>query len=276
MCCCCCCCALLILIIIIISLLPSSLRIWSCLSSGACMFFSAVSYQALSFPLPADRGRREGKDYHQAIGAKIEAHIMKKRRDTTVTGGTILPRRGGIIDHDAPQIPLAAGLRSQRWGIKLRLHDGRYQRDQRWKSHGIPKPRKYWFDGKQAVWCVDNFGNQLTWNKPWYNEILHWKRNKLFDNAEAYANGLAETMMGKVLQKVFKNMLHVTREDLVITTKIFFGVKRPSYHPNRVGLSRKMLSRVWSSSKRLQLDFVDVVLPIDGIPTPYGGNSKGL
>ena len=55
-------------------------------------------------------------------------------------------------------------------------------------------------------------------------------------------------------------MPDVTREDLVITTKIFFGVKRPLYYPNRVGLSRKhIIEGLKQSLKRMQLDFVDVV-----------------
>ena len=105
------------------------------------------------------------------------------------------------------------------------------------------------------------FGNQIDVEQAYGIMKFCIERGiNFFDNAEAYANGLAETMMGKVLQKVFKNMPHVTREDLVITTKIFFGVKRPSYHPNRVGLSRKhVVEGLKQSLKRLQLDFVDVV-----------------
>lgn len=42
-----------------------------------------------------------------------------------------------------------------------------------------------------------------------------------FDNAEAYANGNAEIVMGNVIKK-----LGWHREDLVISTKIFWGGRR--------------------------------------------------
>lgn len=51
-----------------------------------------------------------------------------------------------------------------------------------------------------------------------------------FDNAEAYAHGEAETVMGTVIKKAGWN-----RSDLVISTKIFWGGKGP----NDNGLSRK-------------------------------------
>jgi voltage-dependent potassium channel beta subunit len=51
-----------------------------------------------------------------------------------------------------------------------------------------------------------------------------------FDNAEAYGHGDAETLMGKVLGDF-------RREDLVLSTKIFWG----GNGPNDTGLSRKHL-----------------------------------
>lgn len=74
-----------------------------------------------------------------------------------------------------------------------------------------------------------------------------------FDNAEAYDGGKAETRFGNVLKK-----LNIPREDLVLTTKIFW-----SGHPNpinRNGLSRKhLIEGVRASLKRMQLDYVDVL-----------------
>ena len=105
------------------------------------------------------------------------------------------------------------------------------------------------------------FGNQIDLDQAY--ELMKFCIEhgvNFFDNAEAYANGVAETMMGNSLQRIFKNLPGVTREDLVITTKIFFGVKRPAYFPNRVGLSRKhIVEGLKQSLKRLQLEFVDVV-----------------
>jgi voltage-dependent potassium channel beta subunit len=70
-----------------------------------------------------------------------------------------------------------------------------------------------------------------------------------FDNAEAYAHGEAETIMGKAIKEFH-------REDLVISTKIFWG----GNGPNDTGLSRKhLLEGTKNSLKRLQLDYVDLL-----------------
>jgi len=72
-----------------------------------------------------------------------------------------------------------------------------------------------------------------------------------FDNAEAYAGGSAETVMGNVIKKAGWK-----RSDLVISTKIFWGGKGP----NDNGLSRKhLLEGVDASLKRLQMEYVDLV-----------------
>jgi len=70
-----------------------------------------------------------------------------------------------------------------------------------------------------------------------------------FDNAETYAGGLSETIMGKVIKDY-------RREDLVISTKLFWGGKGV----NDVGLSRKhLVEGIKNSLKRLQLDYVDLI-----------------
>lgn len=72
-----------------------------------------------------------------------------------------------------------------------------------------------------------------------------------FDNAEAYAGGRAETVMGNVIKKAGWK-----RSDLVVSTKIFWGGKGP----NDNGLSRKhLLEGVDASLKRLQMEYVDLV-----------------
>jgi aryl-alcohol dehydrogenase-like predicted oxidoreductase len=42
-----------------------------------------------------------------------------------------------------------------------------------------------------------------------------------FDNAEVYANGVSESIMGEALK-------HYRREDLVVSTKIFWGGSGPN------------------------------------------------
>lgn len=70
-----------------------------------------------------------------------------------------------------------------------------------------------------------------------------------FDNAEVYRNGASELLMGEALRD-FK------REELVISTKLFWGGKGP----NREGLSRKhLLEGLHHSLRRLQLDYVDLL-----------------
>lgn len=72
-----------------------------------------------------------------------------------------------------------------------------------------------------------------------------------FDNAEAYAGGKAEVVMGNVLKRT-----GWAREDYVVSTKIFWGGKGP----NDRGLSHKhIIEGVNKALKRLQLDYVDLV-----------------
>ncbi len=71
-----------------------------------------------------------------------------------------------------------------------------------------------------------------------------------FDNAEAYANGNAETVMGNVIRK-----LGWRREDLVVSSKVFWGGEGP----NDKGLSRKHVFEACRNSlKRLQLEYLDL------------------
>ncbi|HRF47537.1 MAG TPA: aldo/keto reductase [Anaerolineales bacterium] len=74
-----------------------------------------------------------------------------------------------------------------------------------------------------------------------------------FDNAEIYANGESESIMGRVIKK-----LGWARETYVISTKVFWGL---SDKPNlKNTLNRKYLMQaVDGSLKRLDLDFVDLL-----------------
>ncbi len=72
-----------------------------------------------------------------------------------------------------------------------------------------------------------------------------------FDNAEAYAGGEAEVVMGKVIKRAGWK-----RSDLVLSTKIFWG----GSGPNDKGLSRKhIVEGVDAALQRLQTDYVDLV-----------------
>jgi voltage-dependent potassium channel beta subunit len=72
-----------------------------------------------------------------------------------------------------------------------------------------------------------------------------------FDNAEVYADGNAETVMGKVIKRAGWK-----RSDLVISTKIFWS----GDGPNDSGLTRKhIIEGLDASLKRLQMEYVDLV-----------------
>ena len=72
-----------------------------------------------------------------------------------------------------------------------------------------------------------------------------------FDNAEVYAAGQSETIMGEAFKKAGWK-----RSDLVVSTKIFWG----GSGPNDRGLSRKhILEGTDAALKRLQLDYVDLI-----------------
>ncbi len=94
------------------------------------------------------------------------------------------------------------------------------------------------------------FAKQLGFNQ--VREFMHAAHDhgvNFFDNAEGYAHGESEALMGKVL-KEFR------REDLVISTKIFWG----GNGPNDTGLSRKhLLEGTKNSLKRLELNYVDLL-----------------
>jgi voltage-dependent potassium channel beta subunit len=74
-----------------------------------------------------------------------------------------------------------------------------------------------------------------------------------FDNAEAYAQGESEKMMGRVLKK--KNW---DRTSYTVSSKAFFG-SRKNLLPNQGGLSRKHLVEACQEAlQRLQLDYLDL------------------
>jgi len=74
-----------------------------------------------------------------------------------------------------------------------------------------------------------------------------------FDNAEAYALGKSELLMGRALKK-----LDWPRDTYIISSKVFWGaVENP--RPTQKGLSRKhVVEGCHQALKRLQLDYLDL------------------
>ncbi len=75
-----------------------------------------------------------------------------------------------------------------------------------------------------------------------------------FDNAEVYALGESEKMMGRVLKE--KNW---DRTSYVLSSKAFFGWRGKNNKPNQMGLSRKHLTEACHEAlQRLQTDYLDL------------------
>lgn len=75
-----------------------------------------------------------------------------------------------------------------------------------------------------------------------------------FDNAEVYALGESEKLMGRVLKK--KNW---DRTSYTVSSKAFFGWRGKGNKPNQTGLSRKHLVEACHEAlQRLQLDYLDI------------------
>jgi voltage-dependent potassium channel beta subunit len=75
-----------------------------------------------------------------------------------------------------------------------------------------------------------------------------------FDNAEVYAGGESEKMMGRVLSK--KNW---DRTSYTLSSKAYFGWRGKENRPNQTGLSRKHLTEACHEAlQRLQTDYLDI------------------
>jgi voltage-dependent potassium channel beta subunit len=71
-----------------------------------------------------------------------------------------------------------------------------------------------------------------------------------FDNAEAYASGRSEKVMGKIL-----NDMGWSHDTFLVSSKVFWGGDRP----NQEGLSRKhVMEACHAALRRLQVDYLDL------------------
>ncbi|EAR82828.1 aldo/keto reductase family oxidoreductase (macronuclear) [Tetrahymena thermophila SB210] len=77
-----------------------------------------------------------------------------------------------------------------------------------------------------------------------------------FDTAEVYGYGEGEKQFGVALKA-----LNVPREELVISTKLFWGTQKgDKLRVNQLGLNRKHIKEgIKNSLQRLQLDYIDIV-----------------
>ena len=71
-----------------------------------------------------------------------------------------------------------------------------------------------------------------------------------FDNAEIYANGNSEIIMGKILKKT-----GWSRDTYILSSKVFWGGEKPT----QIGLSRKHITDgCHAALKRLQVEYIDL------------------
>jgi voltage-dependent potassium channel beta subunit len=102
-----------------------------------------------------------------------------------------------------------------------------------------------------------SFGAWVTFAQQISNEtaevlmtIAYDSGANFFDNAEAYAEGQAEIVMGSILKK--KGW---PRDSFVVSSKVFWGGDRP----NQEGLSRKhVIEACHAALRRLQVDYLDL------------------
>ena len=98
------------------------------------------------------------------------------------------------------------------------------------------------------------YGNQLDTGAARECMAAAWDRGvNFFDNAQVYAAGKSEEIMGEVLAK-----LAWPRLKFIVSTKFFWGITDGPNEKNT--LNRKyLLDAIDGSLKRLRLDFVDLV-----------------
>lgn len=108
---------------------------------------------------------------------------------------------------------------------------------------------------------VLSFGSWVTFHKQINNTsadelmgVAYENGINFFDNAEVYALGESEKMMGRVLKA--KNW---ERSSYVLSSKAFFGWRGTNNKPNQTGLSRKHLTEACNEAlQRLQTDYLDL------------------
>ncbi|MCJ0743571.1 potassium channel beta subunit family protein [Pedobacter montanisoli] len=97
------------------------------------------------------------------------------------------------------------------------------------------------------------FGNQIT--DIMADELMGIAYDagvNFFDNAEGYAEGKSEEVMGKILKAKKWD-----RDTFIVSSKVFFGAHNKG--PNQTGLSRKHVIEACNAAlKRLQVDYLDL------------------
>jgi voltage-dependent potassium channel beta subunit len=108
---------------------------------------------------------------------------------------------------------------------------------------------------------VVSFGSWVSFSKQINDKladelmgIAYDKGINFFDNAEVYALGESEKMMGRVLKKKKWD-----RTSYTVSSKVFWGWRGKDNKPNQKGLSRKHVIEACDEAlQRLQVDYLDM------------------
>ena len=108
---------------------------------------------------------------------------------------------------------------------------------------------------------VLSFGSWVTFHKQIDDTladelmgIAYDRGVNFFDNAEVYALGESEKMMGRILKK--KNW---DRTSYTVSSKAYFGWRGKANKPNQTGLSRKHIVEACNEAlQRLQVEYLDL------------------
>ena len=106
-----------------------------------------------------------------------------------------------------------------------------------------------------------SFGSWVTFHKQINDQaadelmsLAYENGVNFFDNAEVYALGESEKMMGRILKKKSWD-----RTSYVVSSKVFFGWRGKNNLPNQTGLSRKHITEACQEALlRLQVDYLDL------------------
>ena len=121
---------------------------------------------------------------------------------------------------------------------------------------------EYRYMGKTGLQLsVLSFGSWVSFHKQIEDQtadelmgIAYDNGINFFDNAEVYALGESEKMMGRVLRK--KNW---DRTSYTLSSKVFWGWRGKDNKPNQTGLSRKHIVEACQEAlQRLQTDYLDL------------------
>ncbi|MDV3469574.1 aldo/keto reductase [Stenotrophomonas sp. C3(2023)] len=98
------------------------------------------------------------------------------------------------------------------------------------------------------------FGSQIARDQARNLVAAAWDHGiNFFDNAESYANGRAEQVMGDVIAD-----LRLPRDGFCVSSKVFFG-SAADPRPTQKGLSRKHITDACHGAlKRLRVDYLDL------------------